>query len=137
MRIATIDGRVAWMDGTGSAAVAVDPASAGRFGPQPADVYERWAEFLAWAGSTPLPPGEAFEPEARGSPSPNPRQVFAVWLNYMPHAAESGSAPPAPPPPVLTKSPSCITVPYPDIEPPPAGHRAWEVELVVVIGPVA
>jgi 2,4-didehydro-3-deoxy-L-rhamnonate hydrolase len=137
MRIATIDGRVALIDGTGSGAVDVDTASGGRFGPQPADVYERWAEFLAWAGSTPLPPGEAFEPEALGSPSPNPRQVFAIGLNYSAHAAESGFAPPDTSPSVFTKFPSCITGPYTDVELVPGGHNDWEVELVVVIGPVA
>ena len=137
MRIATIHGRVALIDGTGSGAVDVETASSGRFGPEPAGVYERWTEFLAWAGSTPLSPAEVFEPEALGSPSPNPRQVFGIGLNYRAHAAESGFARPDTSPPVFTKYPSCITGPFTDIELPPGGHTDWEVELVVVIGPVA
>jgi hypothetical protein len=76
MRIATIHGRVALIDGAGSGAVDVEMASGGRFGPEPASVYERWTEFAAWAGSAPLPPPEALEPASLGSPSPNPRQVF-------------------------------------------------------------
>jgi 2,4-diketo-3-deoxy-L-fuconate hydrolase len=137
MRIATIHGRIALTDGTGCGAVDVETASSGRFGPEPAGVYERWTEFLAWAGSIPLSPAEAFEPEALGSPSPNPRQVFAIGLNYSAHAAESGFARPDASPPVFTKYPSCITGPFTDIELPPGGHTDWEVELVVVIGPVA
>jgi len=90
MRIATIHDRIALIDGTGSGAVDVGTASRSRFGPDPAGVYERWTEFLAWAGSTPLSSAEAFEPKALGSPSPNPRQVFAIGLNYSAHAAESG-----------------------------------------------
>lgn len=137
MRIATIHGRVALIDGTGSGAVDVETASRGRFGPEPVGVYERWTEFLTWAGSTPLSSAEAFEPEALGSPSPNPRQVFAIGLNYSAHAAESGFASHGTSPPVFTKYPSCITGPFTDIELPPGGHTDWEVELVVVVGPVA
>jgi len=137
MRIATIHGRVALIDGAGSGAVDVEMASGGRFGPEPAGVYERWTEFAAWAGSAPLPLPEAMEPESLGSPSPNPRQVFALGLNYSAHAAESGFARPDTSPPVFTKYPSCITGPYTDIELPPCGHTDWEVELVVVIGPAA
>jgi len=137
MRIATIRGRVALIDGTGGGAVDVETASGGRFGPEPAGVYERWTEFVTWAGSAPLPPSEALEPGALGSPSPNPRQVFAIGLNYSAHAAESGFARPDTSPPVFTKYPSCITGPYTDIELPPGGHTDWEVELVVVIGPAA
>jgi 2,4-didehydro-3-deoxy-L-rhamnonate hydrolase len=137
VRIANIHGRVALLDDTGTGAVDVERASGGRFGPQPAGVYERWTEFAAWAGSTPLPPAEAFDPEALGSPSPNPRQVFAIGLNYSAHAAESGFAPPETSPSVFTKFPSCITGPYTDVELIPGGHNDWEVELVVVIGPQA
>jgi 2-keto-4-pentenoate hydratase/2-oxohepta-3-ene-1,7-dioic acid hydratase in catechol pathway len=112
-------------------------ASGGRFGPEPTGVYEGWTEFAAWAGSAPLPLPEALEPESLGSPSPNPRPVFAIGLNYSAHAAESGFARPDTFPPVFTKYPSCITGPYTDIELPPCGHTDWEVELVVVIGPAA
>ena len=137
MRIATIHGRVALIDGAGSGAVDVEMASGGRFGSEPAGVYERWTEFAAWAGSAPLPLPEALEPESLGSPSPNLRQVFAIGLNYSAHAAESGFARSDTSPPVFTKYPSCITGPYTDIELPSGGHTDWEVELVVVIGPAA
>ena len=137
MRIATIHGRVALIDGTGSGAVDVETASGGRFGPEPAGVYERWTEFLAWAGSTPLSPAEAFEPEALGSPSPNPRQVFGIGLNYSAHAAEAGLRPPRHLAAGLHEVPD---LPHRTVR----RHRAaagrsvdWEVELVVVIGPVA
>jgi 2,4-didehydro-3-deoxy-L-rhamnonate hydrolase len=134
VRIATIHGRVAQIDGAGSGAVYVETASRGRFGPESAGVYARWTEIVTWASSTPLPPSEALEPDTLGSPSPNPRQVFAIGLNYSAHAAESGFACPDTSPPVFTKYPSCITGPYTDIELPQGGHTDWEVELVVVIG---
>jgi 2,4-didehydro-3-deoxy-L-rhamnonate hydrolase len=137
MRIATIHGRAALIDDTGRGAVDVEKASGGRFGPEPAGVYGRWTEFLTWASSTPLPAAEEIDPAALGSPSPTPRQVFAIGLNYGAHAAESGFARPESSPPVFTKYPTCITGPYTDIELPPDGHTDWEVELVVVIGPVA
>ncbi len=75
-----------------------------------------------------------FSREALGSPSPVPRQVFGIGLNYGDHVAESGFARPDTAPPVFTKFPSCITGPYGDITLPPGGHTDWEIELVVIIG---
>jgi 2-keto-4-pentenoate hydratase/2-oxohepta-3-ene-1,7-dioic acid hydratase in catechol pathway len=100
MRIATIHGRIALIDGAGSGAVDVETVGGGRFDPEPAGVYERWTEFATWAGSALLPPSESLEPGSLGSPSPNPRQVFAIGLNYSAHAAESGFARPDTSPPV-------------------------------------
>lgn len=67
-----------------------------------------------------------------GSPVTNPRQVFAIGLNYSDHAAESGmDLPPAPL--TFTKFPSSITGPNDDIF--LTGDLVdWEVELVAVIG---
>ena len=72
--------------------------------------------------------------DSLGSPSPAPRQVFGIGLNYSDHAAESGFAQPATVPPVFTKFASCITGPTGEITLPPGGHTDWEVELVVIIG---
>ena len=57
MRIAVINSRVSLIAGagpqaaSGSAIGAVDvhAASGGRFGPDAASAYERWAEFTDWA----------------------------------------------------------------------------------------
>ncbi len=63
---------------------------------------------------------------------PAPRQVFAIALNYAPHAAEAGFEPPEEPL-VFTKFPSCITGPVTTIAL-PEGHVDWEIEVVAVIG---
>ncbi len=133
MRIAVINQRLSLIEGTG--AVDVHAASGGRFGPGPA--YERWAEFTDWARSADLPDPEPFTPASLGSPSPSPRQVFGIGLNYSDHVAESGLDRPQGSPPVFTKFPSCLTGPYGEITLPPGGHTDWEVELVVIIGPTA
>jgi 2-keto-4-pentenoate hydratase/2-oxohepta-3-ene-1,7-dioic acid hydratase in catechol pathway len=135
MRIAVINQRLHLIQGSG--AVDVHAASGGRFGPDAASAYQRWDEFTGWAASAELPGPEPFTPAALGSPSPSPRQVFGIGLNYSEHAAESGFAKPDSSPPVFTKFASCITGPYADITLPPGGHTDWEVELVVIIGRTA
>ena len=137
MRIAVINQRLSLIQGSGiqaTGAVDVHAASGGRFGPDAAAAYERWAEFAGWARSADLPDPEPFTPAALGSPSPAPRQVFGIGLNYSAHAAESGLGRPETSPPVFTKFPSCITGPYGEVTLPPGGHTDWEVELVVIIG---
>ena len=134
MRIAVINQRLSLIQGPG--AVDVHAASGGRFGPGP--VFDRWAEFTGWASSAQRraewPEAQPFALESLGSPSPAPRQVFGIGLNYSDHVAESGFARPETAPPVFTKFPSCITGPFGDITLPPGGHTDWEVELVVIIG---
>jgi len=84
--------------------VDIEAASGGRFDSAPERIFDRWAEFAAWAGGAELPAGAPLaDPRILGAPSPSPRQVFAVGLNYSEHAAESGFARPAEHPPVFTK----------------------------------
>src|SRR3979490_2967233 len=67
-----------------------------------------------------------------GAPTPEPRQVFGIGLNYRDHAGESGmTLPPAPL--TFTKFPSCIAGPTANV--PLSGAMVdWEVEIVAVIG---
>jgi 2-keto-4-pentenoate hydratase/2-oxohepta-3-ene-1,7-dioic acid hydratase in catechol pathway len=58
--------------------------------------------------------------------------VFAIALNYAPHAAEAGFVPPEAPL-VFTKFPTCITGPQSTVRL-PAGKVDWEIEVVAVIG---
>ena len=117
------------------AAVDVDLASHGRFGPDPQAIYGQWAAFRAWAQSLDDDaPWTPFDARLLRSPAPRPRQVFAIGLNYGEHAAEAGFARPDTVP-VFTKFPTCITGPYGEIRLPAGSHTDWEVELVVVIGP--
>lgn len=134
MRIATITQRVSLISGDG--AVDVHTASGGRFGPDATSVYEHWSAFVDWAASADLPEPVPFALDELGSPSPAPRQVFCIGVNYAEHAAESGLSKPETPL-VFTKFPSCITGPYGEITLVAGGHNDWEVELVVVIGTAA
>jgi 2-keto-4-pentenoate hydratase/2-oxohepta-3-ene-1,7-dioic acid hydratase in catechol pathway len=81
--------------------------------------------------SAQLPAGAAFDERDLGAPVPRPRQVFAVALNYRPHAAEAGYTPPEIPL-LFTKFPSCITGPSVTVDL-PAGNVDWEIELVAVL----
>lgn len=113
-------------------AVDVETASGGQFSADPALVFDRWAEFQAWAaGLGARGPGQV-EADQLGAPSPRPSQVFGMSLNYRDHATESGQDLPELPS-AFTKFPSCIV--GPDVEVELAGPTTdWEVELVVVIG---
>jgi 2-keto-4-pentenoate hydratase/2-oxohepta-3-ene-1,7-dioic acid hydratase in catechol pathway len=117
-------------------AVDVAKASDGRFAPDPQSVFESWDAFESWYAAQGevlgAHPAVAVEPAELGSPVPNPRQVFAVGLNYSEHAAESGFSRPDQPV-IFTKFASSITGPVTTVLL-PAGSVDWEVELVVVIG---
>jgi 2-keto-4-pentenoate hydratase/2-oxohepta-3-ene-1,7-dioic acid hydratase in catechol pathway len=132
VRIANLSNRLSLIAGDG--AIDVQTASGGLFDGDPAAIYPRWQEFRDWAASAALPEPQPFDRESLGSPSPAPRQVYGIGLNYSEHVAESGLARPVTSPPVFTKFPTCMTGPYGDITLPPGGHTDWEVELVVIIG---
>jgi 2-keto-4-pentenoate hydratase/2-oxohepta-3-ene-1,7-dioic acid hydratase in catechol pathway len=133
MRVANLAGRLALIEENG--AVDVNRASSGLFGAGPQAIYEQWDAFSKWAVTVDRARlGEPFDPADLGSPSPYPRQVFAVGLNYAAHASESGFRRPDEHPPVFTKFPSCITGPFGTVRLPRGGHTDWEVELVAVIG---
>lgn len=117
--------------------VDVHEASEGRFGPDPASVYEEWDAFVEWSGKhlaslSETPRAEQLDTTLLGPPSPTPRQVFAIALNYREHAREGNFDIPTQPG-VFTKFASSLSGPYGDIVLPP-GKVDWEVELVVVIG---
>jgi 2,4-didehydro-3-deoxy-L-rhamnonate hydrolase len=156
VRIGNLDGRLVILTSRG--AVDVERASGGQFGSRSAAIYDRWAEFTAWAAGSvagdsvfqpsAAQPGaaqssaaqrsaaEPFDVALLDAPSPSPRQSFGIGLNYRDHVAESGFDVPEYPS-VFTKFPSCITGPHGEIELPPGGHTDWEIELVVVIGATA
>ncbi|GAF44557.1 fumarylacetoacetate hydrolase family protein [Rhodococcus wratislaviensis] len=140
MRIANIDNRAALVIGEEGSERAVDIAHAshGRFDPELPGVYQAWADITGWAAQQDL---SAFADESfpidrslLRAPSPAPRQVFAVGLNYHAHAAESGFESPTHLPPVFTKYASSFTGPDTDVIIPAGGNVDWEIELVAVIG---
>jgi 2-keto-4-pentenoate hydratase/2-oxohepta-3-ene-1,7-dioic acid hydratase in catechol pathway len=87
--------------------------------------------FGELAGFEPSGESERFDPAAAGPPSPSPRQVFAVALNYSEHARESGFTPPGDPL-FFTKFVSAFAGPVGEVRL-PEGHVDWECELVAVI----
>jgi 2-keto-4-pentenoate hydratase/2-oxohepta-3-ene-1,7-dioic acid hydratase in catechol pathway len=116
---------------------AVDLAqeTGGRFSPAIQDCYERWDELLDVARSLDGVQGKPLADvplEDFGNPAPQPRQVFAIGLNYAAHAAEASLAVPEDLT-VFTKFSSSLSGPYGTVALPP-GTVDWEVELVVVIG---
>lgn len=128
MRLATVSGRfVVVSDGQ---YVDVETATGGRVPADPLlglariDELRSLADRENLAGWSPVTVLDA--------PVPRPRQVFAIALNYRPHAAEAGfQAPEAPL--VFTKFPSCIVGPDVDVTL-PEGKVDWEIEVVAVIG---
>ena len=140
MRIATLNDRAVLLVGATDASgsveglrgVDLETASDGRFGPDPATVYDQWDAFAQWATQAQLPSGEEFSTAELGPPVPRPAQIFAIGLNYRDHANEAGLEIPTELV-VFTKFPSCLTGPDADVR--CVSDRVdWEVELVVVIG---
>jgi 2-keto-4-pentenoate hydratase/2-oxohepta-3-ene-1,7-dioic acid hydratase in catechol pathway len=130
MRFGTVEGRLVLVrDGR---ALDVATASEGKLPADAVAALERWDDVRSWAATADWSSSSAVSPERLGPPVPAPRQVFAIGLNYAPHAAEAGFLPPAEPL-VFTKFPSCIAGPDATVELPP-GNVDWEVEVVAVVG---
>jgi 2,4-didehydro-3-deoxy-L-rhamnonate hydrolase len=133
MRIASRSGRSVIVEG--NLCVDIENASKGAFGHRIDDLYRDWQRFVDWARSSAPAPDQPFEVGELDAPVQHPRQVFAIGLNYLDHAAESGvTAPPSPS--VFTKFPTCLVGPTATIEL-PSTQVDWEVELVLVIGATA
>jgi 2-keto-4-pentenoate hydratase/2-oxohepta-3-ene-1,7-dioic acid hydratase in catechol pathway len=130
MRFGTLDGRLVLV--AGDRVLDVHDASAGSLPWEPLAALERLDEVRALAAGADWSAAGPLDASRLGAPVPRPRQVFAVALNYRPHAAEAGFVPPESPL-VFTKFPTCIT--GPDVTVPlPPGKVDWEVEVVAVIG---
>jgi 2,4-diketo-3-deoxy-L-fuconate hydrolase len=130
MRVANLAGRaVVLVDG---GAVDVEELTAGAYGPDTRSLFEDWDGFLAAASSTngevaPAP----YQLADLGAPVPEPRQVFAIGLNYADHAAEA-SLPTPEFPVIFTKFPTSLTGPAAAVSLPSPGVD-YEAELVAVI----
>ncbi|MGH9054477.1 MAG: fumarylacetoacetate hydrolase family protein [Acidimicrobiales bacterium] len=137
MRLANVGQRAKLVVDGDHSCVDVWTASGGRYGPEPQAVYDQWDTFREWAAGAGAADGaggataEPFDPAVAGPPSPAPRQVFAVALNYADHAAESGAEPPTAPL-IFPKYVTAFSGPVSEVALPP-GHVDWECELVAVI----
>ncbi|MFD3427345.1 fumarylacetoacetate hydrolase family protein [Nocardia fluminea] len=133
MRFANIHDRLSLVTASDTV-VDIAQASSEQFGSSMQTAYDRWDDLVAFC-STLTDTGRPLAdipPSAFGNPAPQPRQIFAIGLNYADHAAESSFAVPEEPP-VFTKFVTSLAGPYGTIAL-PEGKVDWEVELVVVIG---
>ena len=132
MHIANNSGRLALVQE--ELVLDVERASDGVFDADPMAAFARWDELAAWAASVDIAGHSDATPLAGATldaPSPRPRQVLGIGLNYADHAAESGL--PLPEAPVVfTKFPSSVAGPDVDVVL-PGPTTDWEAELVVVI----
>lgn len=101
-----------------------------------AHVFDNWNEFIRRARATDIDnaPRLPLQRESLGSPSPAPRQIIAVGLNYTEHASESGFDVPDTLPPIFTKFITSLSGPDTEVALPTGGNTDWEAELVVIIG---
>jgi 2-keto-4-pentenoate hydratase/2-oxohepta-3-ene-1,7-dioic acid hydratase in catechol pathway len=139
MRMANVAGRAtlvaSWDDElTGHD---LETASGGALPADPAAALERWDEVCAFAASAELGAPAPIDREQLGPPSPRPRQIIAIGLNYSDHATEAGFAVPDTLPPTFTKFVTSLAGPDEVVTLPDGGHTDWEVELVAVIGRTA
>lgn len=92
---------------------------------------ERVRELIATGA---LPVLEGSEQLRVGSPIARPSAVICVGMNYVAHAAESGSAPPEQIV-IFQKTPNTVSGPNDAVVIPPNSVKTdWEVELGIVIG---
>ena len=130
MRFTTLDGRATLV--RGGRAHDLERATAGEFGHDPIQAYERWDELRRWADGAHLEPAEGRAVGSGGPPSPTARQVVGIGLNYHAHALELGLDDPDEPV-MFAKLPSCLTGPVGEVRL-LNDTVDWEAELVVVIG---
>lgn len=116
----------------GALGIDVHIASGGSIPAEPELSYEHWDEVLELAADSPDGAQITIDRGRLGSPSPRPRQVFGIGVNYADHGAEAGMTLPEVPL-VFTKLSTAITGPYGAI---PLSTQTvdWEVEIAVVIG---
>jgi 2,4-didehydro-3-deoxy-L-rhamnonate hydrolase len=132
VRVANVRGRATLL-ASDSSGGDVEGLSDGRFPSELERLYEVWGDFIAWGSG--VNPGDdvTFTPSDLGAPSPRPRQIFAIGLNYRAHADESGYETPSSPT-VFTKFQSSLTGPVGTVNLPEGGNTDWEAELVVIVG---
>jgi 2,4-diketo-3-deoxy-L-fuconate hydrolase len=120
MRIANLAGRPVLLTRAGAVRLPTD------------DVFAHWDELREWSGTVDESTAFDYDRQDLGPVVPAPSQIFAVALNYRPHAAEAGYVAPEQPL-IFTKFASCLTGAFAPIPLPP-GHVDWELELVAVVG---
>jgi hypothetical protein len=81
VRIANVAGR-ATLVGADGAGLDVELGSGGRFPSNPQTLFDEWDAFLDWGAAQEHLSGAVVDPGRLAAPTPAPRQVFALALNY-------------------------------------------------------
>lgn len=135
MRLANVHDRLCVLRDDG--VVDLERASGGVIPADPRRAWEDWPRVSAWLSEHHEAIADAtadpLDPEGLGAPVPTPRQVFAIGLNYVDHAAEAGLDVPEGHPVVFAKFPSSVVGPGARVVL-PSDAVDFEAELVVVIG---
>jgi len=134
LKLASIQGRAHFVIGSSTEFRVVDIEHSSK-GSLPSDVmscYTVWQSLREHAKTISESDGVACSLEQLDCPVPQPRQLFAVGLNYKKHAEEMGSPIPSTPL-TFAKFQSSINTPSGDVQ--LVGATCdYESELVVVIG---
>ncbi len=134
MRFMNHAGRLTLVDREGRG-IDVNLASGGRLPAAVAEAFDRWDEVAEWARTFSGSGDVEIRPDLVGPPSPDPRQIFGVGVNYASHAKEAGMELPEHPL-IFTKLRAAVAGPYDEIEI-STDTVDWEIELAVVIGATA
>jgi 2,4-diketo-3-deoxy-L-fuconate hydrolase len=130
VRVGNLAGRATLFVGNG--AIDVETATNGRVGSDPTEAFSNLDRLRDLDTSSIVP--VAYDTSSLLAPSPTPRQVVAIGLNYQAHADEMRLEIPKLPA-AFTKFPSCLTGPRATVEL-CSDAVDWEAEVVVVIGDV-
>ena len=134
LRLANLKGRAQFIVGDIASPRAIDVATASNnsLSADPMQCFAHWNALKKIAATLDTNSGNAVSISDLSCPVPQPRQMFAVGLNYRKHAAEMGS--PLPPLPlVFAKFQSSLNSPAGNIEI-LSDTVDYESELVIVIG---
>jgi 2-keto-4-pentenoate hydratase/2-oxohepta-3-ene-1,7-dioic acid hydratase in catechol pathway len=134
LKLASVQGRAQFVVGSSTEFRVVDVEHSSN-GSLPSDVmscYSVWESLRAHAATLSSTDGVTCSLEQLDCPVPQPRQLFAVGLNYKKHAEEMGSPIPSTPL-TFAKFQSSINTPCGDVQ--LVGATCdYESELVIVIG---
>jgi 2-keto-4-pentenoate hydratase/2-oxohepta-3-ene-1,7-dioic acid hydratase in catechol pathway len=134
LRLANLKGRAQFIVGDIASPRAIDVATASNnsLSADPMQCFAHWDALKKLAATLDASTGSPVAIADLSCPVPQPRQMFAVGLNYRKHAAEMGS--PLPPLPlVFAKFQSSLNSPTGNIEI-QSETVDYESELVIIVG---
>jgi hypothetical protein len=138
MRFANHEGRLTLISAgpndelDGATGIDMHEASGGRIPADPELPLQTWGEVLTYARAPEGTERVTLRRTGLASPSPRPRQIFGIGVNYADHGAESGMEVPDVPL-VFPKLSTAVAGPF-DAIPLSPETVDWEVEIAVVIG---